>query len=321
MRVIVTGAAGFIGSFCATKFLDRGDEVLGIDNINDYYDVALKHERLRPLLARANFTFAHQDLANANDALKTIVDWAPDVIIHLAAQAGVRASAERPFDYVQSNLVAHMVVLEATRQLPNLRQLVYASSSSVYGNRSDGAFKESDRVDEPQSLYAATKRADELLTGVYCDAYGLAATGLRFFTVVGPKGRPDMAYWTFAERILAAQSITAYAGGQLKRDFTYVDDIVSGICAVVDKAAKPHQHRIYNLGNHQPQTVRALISALEMSLGTKAIVLDAPKPSYDVDTTYADITAIQQDLGWVPTTSLDAAIASFSNWFLEWRRR
>ena len=321
MRVLITGAAGFIGSFCSARFLDRGDAVLGIDNINDYYDIALKHERLRPLLGYPNFTFAQQDLAKADEALKTIVDWAPDVIVHLAAQAGVRASAERPFDYVQSNLVAHMVMLEATRQLPDLQQFVYASSSSVYGNRSDGAFKESDRVDQPQSLYAATKRADELLTGVYCDAYGLGATGLRFFTVVGPKGRPDMAYWTFAECILAAKPITAYDGGQLKRDFTYVDDIVSGICAVVDTPAKTRQHRIYNLGNHQPQTVRALITALETSLGKKAVVLDAPKPSYDVDTTYADITAIQQDLGWAPTTSLEAAIASFSKWFLEWKRR
>jgi UDP-glucuronate 4-epimerase len=319
VRIIVTGAAGFIGAACASRLIDRGDSVLGIDSLNDYYDVGLKQSRLNALLGCPNFEFVQADLAHGDRATKILVDWAPDVIIHLAAQAGVRASLERPFDYVQSNLVAHMVVLEATRQIRDLQHLVYASSSSVYGNRASGAFKETDRVDSPQSLYAATKRADELLSGVYCSAHGLAATGLRFFTVVGPKGRPDMAYWTFAERIMAGQPIIAYDGGQLKRDFTFIDDIVSGIIAVVNTPAAPFQHRIYNLGNNQPQSVNSLIAALETSLHTKAIVKNAPKPSYDVETTFADISSIKNDLGWSPTTNLADAIASFADWFLEWR--
>ena len=319
MRVIVTGVAGFIGSVCAAVLLDRGVKVLGLDNINDYYTTTLKYSRLEKLEGRNGFSFIKLDLAEVESTTKTIVDWQPDVIIHLAAQAGVRASAERPFDYVKSNLVGHVVVLEATRKLPGLKQLVYASSSSVYGNRSDGAFKETDRVDTPQSLYAATKRADELMTGVYCDAYGLSATGLRFFTVYGPQGRPDMAYWTFAERMLGGLPITAYDGGRLKRDFTFVDDIVSGILMVIDNPPQFGQHRLYNLGNNKPQSVTALISALEVSLGVKAVIIDAPKPSYDVETTYANTDAMYQDFGWHPTTSLSDGIAAFSHWFLEWR--
>jgi UDP-glucuronate 4-epimerase len=282
--------------------------------------VALKKERLDSLAAHPGFAFVKQDLSEIEAATRIIVDWKPDLIIHLAAQAGVRASAERPFDYVKSNLVAHTVVLEAARQLPGLKQLIYASSSSVYGNRSDGPFKETDRVDEPRSLYAATKRANELLTGVYCEAYGLAATGLRFFTVVGPRGRPDMAYWTFGERILAGLPITAYEGGRLMRDFTFVEDIVSGVLAVADKPPQRGQHRIYNLGNNQPQPVSALIAALETSLGVKAIVHDAAKPGYDVDTTFADISAMQRDFGWAPTTSLQTSIDAFAQWFLMWHK-
>jgi UDP-glucuronate 4-epimerase len=319
MRAVVTGAAGFIGAACATRLLERGDEVLGIDNINDYYAVALKKHRLAGLTDQTGFTFVQQDLSDIDAAIAVIGDWKPDTIIHLAAQAGVRASSERPFDYVRSNLVGHMVVLEAARKLPQLRQLVYASSSSVYGNRSDGAFKETDRVDAPQSLYAATKRADELMTAVYCDAYGLAATGLRFFTVYGPKGRPDMAYWTFAERILTGLPITAYDGGKLKRDFTFVDDIVSGILAVADQPPQIGQHRIYNIGNSQPETVSSLIQALEKALQVKAIVIDAPKPSYDVEATFANIDAMGRDFNWAPTTSLDAGIEAFAAWFQEWQ--
>jgi UDP-glucuronate 4-epimerase len=321
MRVVVTGAAGFIGSVCASALLERGDEVLGVDSINDYYSVSLKHERLKALEGRSGFTFVKQDLAEIEPSMALLEAWKPDTIIHLAAQAGVRASAERPFDYVRSNLVGQMVVLEATRKLPNLRQLVYASSSSVYGNRSDGAFSETDRVDAPQSLYAATKRADELLTAVYCDAYGLAATGLRLFTVYGPKGRPDMAYWTFAESILAGLPITAYEGGRLKRDFTFVDDIVSGILAVVDRAPQTGQHRIYNIGNNKPQTVSSLISALEKALEVKAVVIDAPKPSYDVEATFANIDAMVHDFGWAPTTSFEDGIAAFAEWFVTWHIR
>lgn len=319
MRVLITGAAGFIGAATATRVLARGDEVIGLDNLNSYYPVTLKHERLKPLLAEPAFRFLQLDLGDAEPVRDAIVDLAPDRIIHLAAQAGVRASAERPFDYVRSNLVGHMTVLEAARRLPRLQQLVYASSSSVYGNRTDGAFSEADRVDAPQSLYAATKRADELMSSVYCDAYGLAATGLRFFTVYGPRGRPDMAYWTFADRMLRGEPVVAYDGGRLKRDFTYVDDIVSGILAVADQPGPPGLHRIYNIGNNSPEPVSALIAALEAALEVRAEVIDQPKPSYDVESTYADITAMQNDFGWSPTTSLMEGIGHFGRWFRSWR--
>ena len=254
-------------------------------------------------------------------ALALVANIRPDIIIHLAAQAGVRASAEVPFDYVRSNLIGHMTMLEAARALPNLQQLVYASSSSVYGNRADGLFCETDRVDEPTSLYAATKRADELMTGVYCGSYDLPATGLRFFTVYGPAGRPDMAYWIFAEQIMAGKPITLYDGGALKRDFTYVDDIVSGILAVADNPPHKGQHRIYNIGNNNPETVLALVSALEAALGMSAIVHTAPKPSYDVTMTAANIDAMIRDFNWRPTTSLFDGIQKFGDWFKTWNRQ
>lgn len=321
MRVLVTGAAGFIGAATATRLLARGDQVIGLDSLNDYYPVALKEHRLEPLLAHPGFQFLKLDLADAEPVRDAIVGLAPDLIIHLAAQAGVRASAERPFDYVRSNLVGHMTVLEAARHLPHLRHLVYASSSSVYGNRSDGAFSEADRVDAPQSLYAATKRADELISGVYCEAYGLAATGLRFFTVYGPMGRPDMAYWTFAEQMLRGEPVTAYEAGRLKRDFTFIDDIVTGILAVADHPATPGKHRVYNIGNNNPEPVSALIAALEQALGVTARVIDRPRPSYDVETTFADISAMQADFGWRPTTKLEAGIAAFASWLRVWQDR
>jgi UDP-glucuronate 4-epimerase len=318
MKVLVTGAAGFIGAATSARLLDQGHQVVGVDNLNSYYPVKLKHARLAGLLSRPGFEFAELDLAASEPVVETIAGLRPDLIIHLAAQAGVRASAERPFDYVRSNLVGHMTILEAARQLPDLIQLVYASSSSVYGNRSDGAFSETDRVDAPQSLYAATKRADELMSHVYCDAYGLRATGLRFFTVYGPMGRPDMAYWTFAERILKGLPVTAYEGGQLKRDFTFVDDIVSGILAVAASPGPAGQHRVYNIGNNQPETVAHLIACLEASLGVRAVVHDAPKPSYDVDITYANVAAMQADFGWQPTTPLSVGIDRFAAWFKGW---
>ncbi len=318
MRVVVTGAAGFIGAACATRLLNDGHQVLGIDNINDYYPVALKLHRLAELQGRDDFQFVRQDLADVEPSIDLIVSWKPDLILHLAAQAGVRASAERPFDYVKSNLVGHMAILEATRKLEGRAQLVYASSSSVYGNRTDGAFSETDRVDSPQSLYAATKRADELMSAVYCDAYGLAATGLRFFTVYGPKGRPDMAYWTFAQRIMSGQSIVAYDGGRLRRDFTFVDDIVSGISAVAGNPPASGTHRIYNIGNNQPETVARLIEVLEQALEKRAVVVDQPKPSYDVECTFANVDAMKRDFDWSPTTKLEDGIAAFAGWYKTW---
>lgn len=321
MRVVVTGAAGFIGAATAARLLDAGHTVTGIDSLNDYYPVALKQARLATLTGRPGFAFHRTDLADTGAAIATIVAARPDLIVHLAAQAGVRASATRPFDYVRSNLVGHVAVLEATRQLPDLQQLVYASSSSVYGNRADGAFCETDRVDTPRSLYAATKRADELMTEVYAGTDGLRATGLRFFTVYGPMGRPDMAYWTFADQMLKGEPVTAYAGGQLKRDFTYVDDVVAGILAVCAAPPPAGMHRIYNIGNNHPETVAALIAALEQALGVRARVLDGPKPDYDVVATYANVDAMRADFGWAPTTPLVEGIARFGAWFKDWSAR
>jgi UDP-glucuronate 4-epimerase len=319
VKIIVTGAAGFIGAALAKALLLRGEEVVGIDSINAYYSPALKQSRLADLEAFERFTFHHQDLAQTDAALALIATIQPDIIVHLAAQAGVRASAEVPFDYVNSNLIGHMTVLEAARHLPNLQQLIYASSSSVYGNRGEGKFRETDRVDEPTSLYAATKRANELMSQVYCSSYGLAATGLRFFTVYGPAGRPDMAYFTFAENIVSGVPITIYDDGNLKRDFTFIDDIVSGIMAVAGKPPAHGEHRIYNIGNDHPETVSALVTALERALGQQAIIQTAPKPSYDVDMTAANIDAMKRDFGWKPTTSLQDGIAAFGAWFQAWK--
>jgi UDP-glucuronate 4-epimerase len=321
MKVLVTGAAGFIGAATSASLLEAGHEVVGLDSLNTYYPVALKRARLGKLSGREGFSFLERDLADGEPLVAELAALQPDLIIHLAAQAGVRASSERPFDYVRANLMGHMTILEAARRLPHLRHLVYASSSSVYGNRTGGAFRETDRVDEPQSLYAATKRADELMSAVYCEAYGLTATGLRFFTVYGPMGRPDMAYWTFAEAILAGQPVTVFDGGQLRRDFTYIDDIVSGILAVAQAPVARGGHRVYNIGNHRPETVAHLVDCLEAALGVTAIRRDAPKPSYDVDLTYADIARMQADFGWSPTTPLATGIGHFASWFKEWRQR
>jgi UDP-glucuronate 4-epimerase len=320
LKVVVTGAAGFIGAAVARALLDRGETVVGIDSLNAYYALDLKQSRLATLTNDPNFTFHHQDLSEIAPSLALMATIAPDVIIHLAAQAGVRASAEVPFDYVRSNLIGHMTILEAARNLPNLQQLIYASSSSVYGNRTGGKFRETDRVDEPTSLYAATKRADELMSQVYTSSYGVPATGLRFFTVYGPAGRPDMAYWLFAQNILAGEPITIYDDGELKRDFTFIGDIVAGILAVMDQPPTPGQHRIYNIGNNNPETVLALVSALEVALGKKAIVQTAPKPSYDVDMTAANIDAMQRDFGWQPMTSLKDGIQIFGDWFKIWNQ-
>jgi UDP-glucuronate 4-epimerase len=319
LRIIVTGAAGFIGAAVSQALLARGDDVFGIDSMNAYYERSLKDARLAELAGFPNFTFYQQDLSETDTSLALIASIQPEIIIHLAAQAGVRASAEVPFDYVNSNLVGHMTILEAARRLPDLHQLVYASSSSVYGNRTGGKFAETDRVDAPTSLYAATKRADELLSQVYCSSYGVRATGLRFFTVYGPMGRPDMAYFLFANSIMNGTPITLFDDGNLQRDFTYIDDIVSGILTVADHPPETGEHRIYNIGNDHPETVLALVAALEVALDKKAIVQTASKPSYDVDMTAANIEAMTRDFDWKPTTSLQQGIMAFGTWFKAWK--
>ena len=319
MTILVTGAAGFIGFHTAQALLDRGEDVLGIDNLNAYYSPALKLARLDLLLSRPGFRFQRLDIAQQTDvAALGVANSGITDIVHLAARAGVRHSLIAPFDYVTSNVVGHLAILELARALPRLRHLVYASSSSVYGNNQTLPFAESDRVDTPLSLYAATKRADELMSHAYAHLYRIPQTGLRFFTVYGPWGRPDMAYFSFAEAILAGTPITLFDGGRLKRDFTYIDDIVMGILGCLDRppmieAGLPL--RVLNIGNNRAETVLELIALLESELGRRAVINDVPRPATEVVETFASINAIAALTGFAPTTPLSVGIPRFSAWF------
>lgn len=322
MTVLVTGAAGFVGSHVAHALLDRGETVVGVDNLNDYYDVALKQARLDRLAARGGFAFARLDVAD-RAAVADLVAAHPgiDAIVHLAAQAGVRHSMIDPYAYVQANVMGHLVMLEAARRLSGLRHLVYASTSSVYGANTAMPFRETDRVDTPLSLYAATKRADELMSHAYGHLYGLPQTGLRFFTVYGPWGRPDMAYYSFARAIVAGEPITLYDDGRLKRDFTYVDDIVAGVVGCLDQpppAAAPT--RVLNIGNHRGEEVRTLVALLEQALRRRAVVRSAPRPAADVEETFASVEAIGALTGFAPLVSLAEGIPRFVAWFRDWHR-
>ncbi len=319
MTVLVTGTAGFIGYHVARRLLERGDEVAGIDNLNDYYRVSLKRDRLKELTAFANFT-AHEVDFSDQAAVQAALDGTPvRSIIHLGAQAGVRYSLEHPFTYVQSNLVGHMVILELARHLPDFEHLVYASSSSVYGGNDKLPFAESDRVDNPVSLYAATKKSDELMSESYAHLYRVPQTGLRFFTVYGPWGRPDMAMWIFAERILAGKPIHVFNHGDMQRDFTYIDDIVAGVMAAHDTPpeddGEASPHKIYNIGNHRSEELTRMIELLEEALGKKAEMIFEPMQPGDVKETYADITAIQKDLGFQPSTQIETGIPLFVDWY------
>ena len=323
MTYLVTGAAGFIGAAVARRLLDRGEQVVGIDNLNDYYPVQLKRDRLATL-AGPGFTFAEVDIAD-NAALNAAL--APhriSHIIHLAAQAGVRYSLTNPHAYVQSNLVGQVNMLEYARALDGLVSMSYASSSSVYGGNVKQPFSEDDRVDGPISLYAATKKADELMGNVYAHLYRLPLTGLRFFTVYGPWGRPDMALWLFTDAILKGRPIRVFNHGDMRRDFTFIDDIVSGVIAVTDAppadagAAPPH--RVYNIGNNNPEPLLRMIDVLEEAIGVKAIRSLEPMQPGDVPATYADITAISRDYGFAPTTPIEVGIPKFVEWFKEYHR-
>ena len=317
---IVTGAAGFVGFHVAKALLARGERVLGIDSINSYYDVALKHARLAQLRDHPCFTFHQADIAD-KEAMFALFDGSGATqVVHLAAQAGVRYSMEDPWAYVSSNVMGQVTILEAARRLPRLEHLVYASSSSVYGGNTKLPFAEADPVDTPVSLYAATKRADELMSHAYWHLYGMPLTGLRFFTVYGPWGRPDMAYYSFAEAILAGRPITMYDEGRLKRDFTYIDDIVSGVLACLDRpvAGAP---RVFNIGNNRGELVSELVALLEQGLGRRAIVQSAPRPVADVVETCADLGAIHAATGYAPTTPLAVGIPKFVEWLLAYKGR
>jgi UDP-glucuronate 4-epimerase len=319
MSILLTGAAGFIGFHVAKVLLERGDRVVGIDNMNEYYDVRLKEARLAQLRAFTGFSFAKVDIAE-RDAVFAILDRHKELrsIIHLAAQAGVRYSLENPYAYVDANVTGTLVMLEAARRIDKLTAITYASSSSVYGANKHQPFSVADRVDQPVSLYAATKRSCELIAHTYTHLYGLPATGLRFFTVYGPWGRPDMAAYLFTRAILAGEPIKVFNNGRMARDFTYIDDIVAGTIAAHDRppaGADGLPHRIYNLGNHRPEKLLDFIAILERALGRVAEKELMPLQPGDVPESFADIEASRRDLGFEPKTAIEVGLARFVEWY------
>ena len=321
MFFLVTGVAGFIGSRVAAGLLDAGHRVIGIDSLNDYYDPALKEARLAQLQAQKGFTFRHLDLADHETLLALPERDEIDRVVHLAAQAGVRYSIENPFAYASSNLTGHLSVLELCRHAARQPLLAYASSSSVYGDNTQAPFREDAAVDSPVSLYAATKRADELMSQTYAKLYEIEQIGMRFFTVYGPWGRPDMAYWSFTEKILKGETIRVFNGGQMKRDFTYIDDAVSGVMAIA--TGQPHfesgrrPHRIYNIGHNEPIALLDFIATIERATGRTAQKQMEPMQPGDVTETCADITRMQTDYGYAPKVSLSDGISRFVSWFRE----
>jgi UDP-glucuronate 4-epimerase len=329
MRILVTGAAGFIGYSVIQRLLARGDTVIGVDCVNDYYDVRLKEARIARLREAGGnrFTFLRQDFADYPGLTKALEDLSFERVIHLGAQAGVRYSIENPHAYVQANLVGHLNLLEVSRHR-GLEHMVYASSSSVYGGNSKLPFAVEDRVDHPLSLYAATKKADELMSETYAHLYRLPLTGLRFFTVYGPWGRPDMMMWIFTRKILAGEPIPVFNHGDMWRDFTYIDDIVTGVVSCLDNpppddglekaggSFKPH--RLYNIGNHKSEHLMRVVEILEAECGAKAELDLLPMQPGDAPQSFADIAAIQRDLGFAPTTSIDVGVPNFVRWYKEY---
>lgn len=329
MHVLVTGAAGFIGASLAAALTARGDHVIGIDNCNDYYDPRLKQARLDRVAATAEgrFTFIRQDFADYPGLVAALEPHRFDAIVHLGAQAGVRYSLENPHAYAQSNLVGHLNLLELGRRR-EVGHLVYASSSSVYGGNAKLPFAVEDRADHPVSLYAATKRADEMMSESYAHLYRLPQTGLRFFTVYGPWGRPDMMLWIFTRKLFAGEALPVFNNGEMYRDFTYIDDIIAGVIASLDNpppddglpkaggSTKPH--RLYNIGNHRSEHLMKVIGLLEEATGIRATIDFQPMQAGDVPQTYADISAIAADLGYAPTTSIETGVPRFVEWYRDY---
>jgi len=332
MKIFLTGAAGFIGMNTAQRLLARGDEIVGLDNLNDYYDVTLKESRLHRLLPHDGFRFIKMDLADRGGLEKLFADEKFDRVIHLAAQAGVRYSLENPQAYIDSNLVGFTHILEGCRHNA-VQHLVYASSSSVYGGNTRMPFSEHDSVDHPVSLYAATKKANELMAHTYSHLYGLPSTGLRFFTVYGPWGRPDMALFLFTKAILENRPIQVFNHGHMQRDFTFVDDIVEGIVRVIDKVATADPdydpvradpatssapYRVFNIGNNQPVDLLDFIACIEQALGKKADKQMLPLQEGDVPATYANTEALKAWVGFVPATPIRQGVASFVAWYRDY---
>ena len=311
MKVLVTGVAGFIGMHSAARLLERGDEVIGIDNFSPYYSVELKQARLARLEGRRGFRFSRLDIADLPALRKIFESEKPEAVLHLAAQPGVRYSLENPAVYVQTNMVGFANLLECCRAHPP-RNLVFASSSSVYGTNQKLPWSESDNVDRPISLYAATKKSNELMAHVYSHLFRLPVTGLRYFTVYGPWGRPDMSPVLFARAIMEGRPIPVFNHGDMQRDFTYVDDIVEGTLRVL---ARPAPYEIYNIGNHAPVALLDYIAALERALGKKAKLEMKPMQPGDVKATYADTAALNRAVGFAPSTPLDTGLARFAEWF------
>ena len=312
MKILVTGAAGFIGYHVSKTLIARGDEVVGLDNLNDYYDVRLKHARLAEL--PADFRFVKMDIADRKALPELFAAERFDAVIALAAQAGVRYSLENPEAYIDSNLVGFANILECCRHYP-VRHLVYASSSSVYGGNEKVPFEETDFVDNPKSLYAATKKANELMASCYCSLYGMKATGLRFFTVYGPWGRPDMAPMLFTDAILAGRPIKVFNNGNMRRDFTYIDDIVEGVIRVLDKAPESG-HEVYNIGCSNPVMLMDFISTLEKALGREAVKEFMPMQAGDVPQTYASTAKLERDMGYKPKVQLADGLRQMADWYM-----
>lgn len=332
MKVLVTGAAGFIGSALSLRLLDRGDEVVGIDNLNDYYDVELKKARLRRTLDYDGYTDVRMDLEDRDGIAATFAGQKPDRVVNLAAQAGVRYSLENPHAYVDTNLVGFVNILEGCRH-HEVEHLVYASSSSVYGSNTNMPFSVHHNVDHPVSLYAASKKANELMAHTYSHLYRLPTTGLRFFTVYGPWGRPDMALFLFTKNILSGMPIKVFNYGNHRRDFTYIDDIVEGVIRVLDRVPEPNPewsgdkpdsatsnapYRLYNIGNNRPVELMRYIEVLENRLGRKAEKTLLPLQPGDVPDTYADVADLVHDVGYMPNTSIEEGIANFVDWYRDY---
>ena len=318
---LITGAAGFIGFFLAKSLLEQGVRVIGFDNLNDYYEVSLKKNRLKELEVYDKFIFIKGDLSVEQEVFHVFETYKPHIVVNLAAQAGVRYSIDNPKAYMESNMMGFFHILEACRRYP-VEHLVFASSSSVYGENDKIPFSVEDKVDYPVSLYAATKKSNELMAHAYSKLYKIPVTGLRFFTVYGPMGRPDMAYFKFAKKIMAGQEIEIYNNGEMYRDFTYIDDIVTGICNLLCCPPKENEkgvaYRIYNIGNNQPEKLMDFISVLEKSLGREAKKVFLPMQPGDVPRTYADVEDLIRDFDFKPSTTIEEGLGAFAQWFKEY---
>lgn len=332
MKILITGSAGFIGFHLARKLLSEGWQVIGIDNLNDYYDPKLKEDRLAILQKHKDFVFKKVDLKDKTAVDAVFVDYKPEYVINLAAQAGVRYSIQNPYAYIDSNLVGFMNILEACRHNP-VRHLIYASSSSVYGGNKVAPFSTNHNVDHPVSLYAATKKSNELMAHTYSHLYGIPTTGLRFFTVYGPWGRPDMAYFSFTKNIFEKKPIKVFNHGKMERDFTYIDDIVYGIVKLIDRPPVPNPnwdervddlstsfapYKIYNIGNNQPVPLMKFINVLEEKIGIEAEKIYMDMQPGDVLRTYADVTDLERDIDFRPNTSIEEGLSRFVDWYREY---